>query len=188
MQTKGFDAQVSVDTELPTWTAIFDGYADLSVDLVWTYMDSNLIQDDPNVEPIDCAGFFGFPCSAIRDEAINTFAKHRVTTNARYQSGNLDIHLTWRWIDGTDNAYPIYEDIVGDPRSILAIPTIGSKSYIDLGAGYMFNDNISVRLNISNLFDTDPAFMAEQGSQYNTDPGTYDLFGRSYQLAFSLRY
>ena len=54
--------------------------------------------------------------------------------------------------------------------------------------GYRFNDNIIGRLLIANLTATNPAFMADAGAAGNTDPGMYDLFGRSYTLSFSLEY
>jgi outer membrane receptor protein involved in Fe transport len=151
-------------------------------------MESNDVQLQESLDTNECAGFFGFPCSSTLNFAVNTFPENRVTTNIAYTTGNLDLHLTWRWIEGTDNAYPIFIEATGQPETIEAIPTIGSKGYVDLGAGYVLNDNVSVRLNVSNLFDTDPAFMADQGNQNNTDGGMYDLFGRSYQLSFSMRY
>jgi outer membrane receptor protein involved in Fe transport len=187
MSTSGVDTQVSYATDLPQWMTIFD-YADLSINLIWTHMESNDVQLHESLDSSECAGFFGFPCSSTLNFAVNTFPENRVTTNIAYTSGNLDLHLTWRWIEGTDNAYPIFIEATGQPETIEAIPTIGSKGYVDLGAGYVFNDNVSVRLNVSNLFDTDPAFMADQGNQNNTDGGMYDLFGRSYQLSFSMRY
>ena len=33
---------------------------------------------------------------------------------------------------------------------------------------------------------TDPPFMAEEGQNGNTDPGLYDVFGRSFRLAASV--
>jgi outer membrane receptor protein involved in Fe transport len=187
-QTKGYDAQISFATDLPSALAIFDGYADLSVDVIWTYMDTNRIQNDPILPVIECAGFFGSPCLDLRGYAINTLPQNRVTTTVAYVSGNFDMHMNWRWIEGTDNAWPIYSDLIGDPEPILAVPSVGSKGFVDLGAGYRFNDNIALRLNVSNLFDTDAAFMADNGSQNNTDPSLYDIFGRSYRMTISMRY
>lgn len=188
MSTSGIDTLVSYATELPSWLTVGGGYADLSINLNWTHMLTNEVQLHKTLDADECAGYFGFPCSSTLDFAVNTFPKNRVTTNIAYMVGSFDLHLTWRWIEGTDNAQPIFNEFVGEPAPVLAIPTIGSKGYVDLGAGYAFNDSISVRLNVSNLFDTDPAFMADQGNQNNTDGGMYDLFGRSYQLSFSLRY
>ena len=187
-RTSGFDTQVSFAAELPAVLAPGGNYAELAVDLTWTYMDENMIQDDPNVVPVECAGYFGFPCSAIRDDAVATFAENRVTTNVRYLTGNFDAHLTWRWIEGTKNGYPLYTEIIGDPEPIQAVPDVGSKSYFDLGLGYGFSDHIAARLTVANLFDTDPAFMADAVISNNTDTAMYDIFGRSYQLSFSLRY
>jgi outer membrane receptor protein involved in Fe transport len=76
----------------------------------------------------------------------------------------------------------------GFPDPILQIPSIGSKNYFDLGFGYTFSDNISAKLNISNLFDTDPPFMADSAKQNNTDAMMYDIFGRSYYLSLALQY
>ena len=69
------------------------------------------------------------------------------------------------------------------------MPTVSEKNYFDLGFGYRFSDNIVGRLSIANLTATKPAFMADTGPAVgNTDPGMYDLFGRSYTLSFSLQY
>ena len=187
-RTSGFDTQISFAAGLPDALSIGSSYAEVTIDLTWTHMRENRIQDDPNVVPVECAGYFGFPCNAIRDFAVSTFPENRIMTSMRYLAGNFDAQLNWRWIEGTKNAYPLFTEIVGDPEPVQAIPDVGSKSYFDLGLGYQFSDNIAARLTVANLFDTDPAFMADAVISNNTDTSMYDIFGRSYQLSVSLRY
>ena len=98
----------------------------------------------------------------------------------------MSIHLTWRWIDGTDNAAPLQSGLFGFPDPILQVPSVGSENLVDLGLGYAFTDNVSARLNIANLFDSDPPFMPDVAN--NTDATMFDIFGRSYFLSLSLQY
>ena len=51
-----------------------------------------------------------------------------------------------------------------------------------------FGDNVSLRLDIANLFDTDPPLFASNAPQANTDTLLYDVFGRSYTLRLALSY
>jgi outer membrane receptor protein involved in Fe transport len=76
----------------------------------------------------------------------------------------------------------------GTPEPLLAIPSIGAKTYVDLGLGYEIGDGVVARFGINNVTDTEPPLLAEQGSANNTEPGLFDLFGRSYYLSFSARF
>ncbi len=71
---------------------------------------------------------------------------------------------------------------------LVAIPSVGSKHYVDLGFGYEFTENISARFGINNISGTNPPNMTDQGTVNNTDPGLVDLYGRSYYLSFSARF
>jgi outer membrane receptor protein involved in Fe transport len=93
--------------------------------------------------------------------------------------------LSWRWIEGSDNAVPLSLDFQRTPGAVLAVPDVGDKGYVDLGLGYSFGERLTVRLNVNNLFDTAPPQMADSVLQNNTDSGTYDVFGRSYLLSFT---
>ncbi len=186
LSTRGFDTQINWSTELPSALAIGDNSADLVVDLIWTHMQENNFQETSFGTVFECAGKFGPPCRF--GKGGTTYPSDRVMTNFNYLSGNFNLFLNWRWISGTDNAAPLLAENVGDPDLVLAIPNIGSRNYFDLGFGYRFSENIVARLAIANLTDTSPAFMADATFGPNTDPGMYDLFGRSYTLSLSLQY
>ncbi len=186
LKTSGIDTQINWSTELPSALAVGDNSADLVVDLIWTHMQENTFQETSFGTVFECAGRFGEPCNFGKD--ATTYPDDRITTNFNYLSGNFNVFLNWRWISGTDNAAPLFPENAGDPNLVLAIPDIGSKNYFDLGFGYRFSENIVARLAIANLTDTNPPFMADAAAGPNTDPGMYDLFGRSYTLSFSLQY
>ncbi|MGW8367458.1 MAG: TonB-dependent receptor domain-containing protein, partial [Gammaproteobacteria bacterium] len=185
-QTSGIDIQVSYATELPALFGIGGSYADLTVNLVWTHLRELKFQDNPTVDPIDCAGYFGFTCefSGIG----TTFPENRVTTNISYVAGDWDMHMTWRWIADTDNDAERFAELVGFDDPIVSVPSTGNRNYLDFGLGYRFTDNISARLNIVDLFDEDAPLMADAAISNNTDDRLYDIFGRAYQLTLQLYY
>ena len=185
-QTRGFDTLVNYQTDLPAGLAIGGDYATLSVDLIWTHVLENTIQAVAGGTAIDCAGRFGWPCW---DAASGqTFPEDRMTAHFNYLSGDFITYLTWRWIAGTENAAEIGAPFAGVTDPMVGVPTIGDKNYVDLGFGYQFSDNVTARLTVANLLNTDPPFMADAVVSNNTDTTMYDIFGRSYSLSMSLRY
>jgi len=186
LKTTGFDTQLNYSFELPGGMAIGDSFADLDINVVWTHVTENSSQDTEFSASKDCAGYYGWPCYNIVNAV--TIPIDRVTTNLSYASGNLTSHLTWRWISKVDNAAPLGSGDFGFPDPDLAIPYVKAKNYLDLGITYRFSDNIEASLFIANLTDTDAPNMADQTWDQNTDTAMYDIYGRSYTLAFSLNY
>jgi outer membrane receptor protein involved in Fe transport len=184
--TKGIDTQVSYQTDLPEVLALFDNYAQLSINLVWTHMLENRWQLNPVTQIIDCAGFFGSFCGAGIDESVGyTLAENRVSTQIHYLSGAFSTHLTSRWIDGTTNATTMEAAFFGQAEPVLAIPSIGSVHYLDLGFGYEFSDSFSARIGVINVADKAAPNMADAVTGNNTDSVMFDVFGRSYFLSIS---
>jgi outer membrane receptor protein involved in Fe transport len=186
LKTTGFDTQLNYSFELPGGLAIGDSFADLDMNMIWTHVTENSAQDTQFSKSIDCAGYFGWPCTDIIN-AI-TIPIDRITTNLSYASGDLTAHLTWRWIDKVRNAAPFRSGDFGYPDPDLAIPFAKAKNYLDLGISYRFSDNIEASLMIANLTDTGAPNMADAVWDQNTDTAMYDIYGRSYTLAFRLSY
>ena len=185
-RTSGFDTQVFFQTDLPGGLAIASDHASLSINAIWTHTIRNSIQEISFGTALRCGGRFGFPCDQAADG--QTYPENRVMTNFDYIAGDLSLHLSWRWIDGTENAFLLVQEFFGGPPPNIAVEEIGSKSYVDFGAGYQFSDRIHARLNVSNLLETEPPQMAWWVTSNNTDTRMYDVFGRSYTLSLSLRY
>jgi outer membrane receptor protein involved in Fe transport len=186
--TKGIDTQVSYQTDLPENLSLFDNYAQLSVNLIWTHMLENRWQLNPVTQIIDCAGYFGAFCTFGADTAGVTFPEDRVTTRINYASGALSVYLTSEWVSGTRNVSPIANAFFGIPQPLLAIPRIGNKNYLDLGFGWVFNERHRLFVGVNNLTNTDAPNMADQAFGNNTDALLYDVFGRSYYLRLSANF
>ncbi|NIV18849.1 MAG: TonB-dependent receptor [Woeseiaceae bacterium] len=184
--TSGIDTQLSYRAELPGALAIGNTGADFGVNLIWTHVFELKYQQTLFSTALDCIGTYGWPCT-FRNDGM-TFPTDRVTTSLSYASGNLSAHLSWRWISGSDNGAPLRAADFGFPDPILVIPRIERKNYVDLGLAWEFNEHVTARLTIANLGDSGPPLMADAVWDKNTDTRMYDIFGRSYTLAFSLNY
>jgi outer membrane receptor protein involved in Fe transport len=166
--------------------ALFDDYARFNVSATWTHVLSNEYQENIATEVYDCAGYFGWPC--VQDLNGAAVPANRITSNFTYSSDPLDIHLNWRWIEGTRNAAPFYSADWGYPDPNLAVPRVSSRTYLDIGLAYSFNDAWLARFGVNNLLDEQPPQMADTVWSNNTDTGLYDIFGRTYFLSLSMQF
>jgi iron complex outermembrane receptor protein len=188
LSTTGFDTQVDFSSELSGWLALGSGYANLDVSVVWTHVTENSVQGDPASTVLECVGKFGVACNFFGNDSV--FPDNRVRTSVTWSTIDWRAQLLWRWIEGTSNSARDIAPVFGIPVEIVnpAIPSIGNTSYVDLSISYNVNENLTLGLTVANLLDEDPAFMADNGPQANTDTEMYDVFGRAYTLRLSLNY
>ena len=161
-----------------------EGDARISLNIIWTHMFSSKSQENIATEVRDCAGYFGWPCWESHNGSA--FPENRVSSNLDYATGPLNLHLTWRWIDGMKNAAPLGSYLYGYADPILAVPTVSSFSYFDLGLGYQVTDSLQLRFGINNLLDKKPPLLADAAADINTDARFYDIFGRTYYFNMRL--
>ena len=185
LKIEGIDTLIQIESDLPDSLALFGDYASLSVSFSWTHTLENSYQETSYGTTIDCVGTFGWPCMDNRD--TSTFPQDRIMASTTYYSGDFDVRLTWRWMDTIENGLIRNGFIYGLSDLDLGNPYAASKSYFNLGFGYQISDAIGARLTISNLTETEPALMTDVWAG-NTDPGNYDVFGRAYSLALSMRF
>jgi len=179
---KGIDTQLQYQSDLPSYLAIIDGSALLTVNAIWSHYISMKSQENVATEIRECVGLFGWPCYGV--DKGDTFPENKINITLDYSTGPLDIHLFWRWVDSMDNAAPLASATFGYPNPELGIPDVPSYSYFDLGFGYRFNDELMVRAGINNLFDKQPPLLADAVFGPNTDARLYDVFGRTYYFSF----
>jgi outer membrane receptor protein involved in Fe transport len=183
VSTKGIDMQVDYQAELPDAFALF-GSAEFGLNIIWTHVLEELRQENVVAQVVECDGFFGSPCG----NPNGTSPKNRINTNLTYTSGALHVQLNSYWIEGTDSFRGVEHLIFGGDEPVLAIPSLGSKHYVNLNIGYEFTDRFYAGLGISNLLDTGAPFLADNTfDRTNTDTMMYDVFGRSFHVSFSLR-
>ena len=176
LNTNGIDTQLNWSTDI--------GVGDLVVDLVWTHMLENSFQETSFGTLFDCGGKFGAPCNDAKDGT--TYPRDRITTNFNYNRNDINAFLNWRWISGSTTNMGAIEEFYGAGDYV--ITEVNDRHYFDLGLGYRFNDNVVARMTVANITDQSPVFMAWWGRSANTDPGMYDIFGRSYTLAISMEF
>ena len=183
VSTKGIDTQIDYQADLPDALALL-GNAQFGLRVIWTHVLEELRQENAVAQVVECDGFFGSPCGNFN----GTSPKNRVNTNLTYTSGALSIQFNSYWIEGTDSFRGVEHLIFGGDEAVLAVPSIGSKHYVNLNVGYEFSDSFRASLGVSNMLDTDAPFLADNTSDgTNTDTMTYDVFGRSFHLSFVLR-
>jgi outer membrane cobalamin receptor len=188
LQTDGIDTQFDFSTELSGWFAPRNSYAALDLNIVWTHVFQNSVQADPAATAIECVGKFGAACDFFGNDSV--FPENRVRTSLAWSTRNLRVQLAWRWIEGTDNSARDIAPIFSLPIEIVnpAIESVDSTSYVDLSADFNINDNLVLGATIANILDEGPAFMANNGTQANTDTEMYDVFGRAFTLRLALNY
>lgn len=187
LKTRGTDVQVSFQSDVGGWLAPFSASADVSMNVVWTHLNEYSVKANAGDGQLECAGFFGWPCSEGTSGSY-TWPEDRVLTTVNYAAGEMDLTLTWNWIGNSDNAAFQRSAQFGFPNPDFAAPDTGATSYLDLALGYRFTDQVAARLNIVNLLDEEPPILANAVTSNNTDTGMYDVFGRAYRLSLSLNF
>jgi len=81
----------------------------------------------------------------------------RANVSLAYATTNLHASLSWRWAAGTGNELTLVDEPI-------AIPSIGSRTYLDLAAQYDITDSILLRAGVSNLLEEDPPLLTDNGT------------------------
>lgn len=188
LSTRGIDTQFDYNTELSGWLTLGSNYANLDVSVVWTHVIENSIQGDPASTVYECVGKFGVACGFFGNDTV--FPNDRVSASVAWSSETWRGQLGWRWIGGTENSATDVAPVFGIPDEFInpAIPSIGSRSFLDFNLSHNIGDHVTVGLTVANLLDEGPAFLADNGSAANTDTEMFDVFGRAYTLRLQLHY
>jgi outer membrane receptor protein involved in Fe transport len=181
--TSGVDTQMRFSGDMPRWLG-GDGGLQLDFSVIWTHVLSLESQDNPVTSSWDCRGFFGAPCK----EWFSITAENRVAASIGVSTDRLRVMLNTQWVDGTDNWGKVDHIYFGGTPALLAIPSIGSQYYADLNVSYEFTDGLVAALGVTNLFDREPPLLGDNGTQSNTEPGMFDVFGRAYRVSFAYRF
>jgi iron complex outermembrane recepter protein len=121
-----------------------------------------------------------FEDSPWRDFAgTGTRFKWQALTSVGYEWGPAQLGLRFRYYDGSKDATSVTRP---------ASPSPGVKPYysFDLNASYQITEDVQVRAGVTNLFDTEPLITG--GTPGATNPGLYDVFGRSYFMALRAKF
>lgn len=176
LSTKGVDIAVLYRTDLADLG--LPGLGKLDFNLQGTYLDSYKtvpLPDSPQSDIYECKGLYGGLCGRPRPEW-----RHRFLTQLSTPIG-LDFAFTWRHVSSVKISQTSDQAALTGSFAELN-RKLGARNYFDLAATYRALDNLSFRLGVNNIFDTDPPLTTtaaiEDGGNGNTYPQFYDATGR----------
>ena len=163
--TSGLD--IIFDYEVDT------NWGPLVVSGVTTYLDSYEIIELPGESAIGCSGNWGGSCG--KNPMPELMGSYTVGLSTEFDT---DVIVGIRYLGETNDLNA--NDIDFD-----------AFTYVDATAIYTVNDNTSVTLGVSNLFDKEPEYTSDAGTapgNGNTFPGYFDAFGRHIHLTINYSY
>jgi outer membrane receptor protein involved in Fe transport len=169
--TSGVDVGASYRSRL-------GGYGGLDFTMNGTYVHSYTVENLPGTGSYDCTGLYGSTCGTPTPKWRH---KLRTTWTSPY---NLDLSLTWRYIDRMKNdmSNPAINTL-GDELDTKRDAFLASRSYFDLNGTYRFGRKLALSFGINNLLDKDPPIASSSSvtgsfGNGNTFPQVYDSYGR----------
>ena len=156
-EVRGYDLAASYDIDVGDW-----GGVNLSNILTLTSKWNQ--QEIEGAPKVDCVGKWGASCGSPTPDVRNNL---RVTLFTPY---NLSPSLMWRYISGVDDLNSAQIDL-------------GARHYFDLAIVWNYNEHLSIRAGVNNLFDKAPPIAGSGAGPTitgngNTFPGLYDALGR----------
>ena len=175
MKTSGLDVAANYRMDLADYG--WDRAGTLGFALVGTLLDS--LEVDTGLgfgnSVYDCAGFYGNQCGVPNPEW-----RHRFRVDWGTPVEGLNVSGTWRYYGEAEVA------VLGSDGSLNnAAPTrldrvLDAQNYFDLAGTWQARDNVTVRVGVNNVFDTDPPLSYSVGTtgNNNTYPQLYNAMGR----------
>ncbi|MDF7775599.1 TonB-dependent receptor [Sphingomonas sp. AOB5] len=176
LRTSGIDIQADWKVNLAD-AGIMPGT--LNVNLVVNFLNSYEVQILPGAAFVDYSGTIDGTQAATTPPVGLPLPKSKIFTSVGYSVGPVQAGLRWRHL-------PAMSDVTAVTRP--ASPAAGVPAYdiFDLSLGVQVTDKVRLSGGISNLFDVAPLQIA--GTPGLTQPGTYDIIGRSFFVSLSSRF
>ena len=108
-----------------------------------------------------------------------TLPRWRSTTSFTFGTDTVNALLRWRHIGAMMDASKV-------TNAASTTPGVKAHDYFDLSLRIDPVERFSLRFGVNNLFDKTPPVVG--GVLGQTDPGTYDVLGRTYYLAATARF
>lgn len=185
-RVEGIDFAFDVSTEAPGWITSATGGQDGQIRLrsLATHTLEFGLQSSPATPFLDCAGGFSKDCGFSGGSTFPDFTAH---TTIAYDDSGFGVSLRWRYVGPIENVQPQFDALSGINRPPLAIPSVESRNYLDLGLRFSLSENLRLQAGVDNLLKTSPPLLGNQASQSNTDPARYDIYGRRFFIRFEAR-
>lgn len=174
---RGLDVGVNYNVGLPRFMNLLSDESRLSVQFVGSFQFEDRNIPLPGTAPVECAGFYGGPCSS---DAVRITPDFRAFLGLTYVSGPITINNQIRYIDDLE-------------LSPLSPPTqsntVDAETYWDLSVRAKLIDNLELFGVVNNVLDNQPPILGfAAGGDTNTNPQLFDVIGRQYFVGVSVRF
>ena len=176
LRTRGVDVQADWRLDLDQ-TMGLPGLLQLSA--VVNFLDSYRVQILPDSPFVEYRGTIDGTQAATTPPVGLPLPKSKIFGNATYSVGPASLNLRWRHL-------PSMRDVTSVTRPASPAPGVPSYDIFDLNAAWDINDDFGFYLGITNLFDVEPPVVG--GTLGQTQPGTYDIIGRSFYVGARTRF
>ncbi|WP_409018526.1 TonB-dependent receptor plug domain-containing protein [Brevundimonas vesicularis] len=175
MSTSGLDVAVNYRMDLADYG--WDRAGTLGFAMVGTLLDS--LEVDTGLgfgnSVYDCAGFYGNQCGVPNPEW-----RHRFRVDWGTPIEGLNLAGTWRYYGEAEVAVLGSDGSLNNAAPARLDRVLDSQNYFDLAGTWQARDNVTVRVGVNNIFDTDPPLSYSVGTtgNNNTYPQLYNAMGR----------
>jgi len=139
------------------------------------WLDKFNVQNLPGAPTYNYAGTIGL---SIESNAGITHPEWKTWTNLGYSLDGFQASVTWRFIDKMRHSNSV--------TSTTAPQGVSAYHLFDLSAGYEFEDDLSLRAGVTNVFNREPPSYGNTPATY--DSSTYDVLGRNFFVSFSKQF
>lgn len=170
--TSGIDVQLGYNLPTP----FVGGDAVLKLNALANYLISYKVEELPGLdfEYADTVAFFGAGLG-------QTFPRWKGVLNAEWDFGAVSFDTRVRYIDAMKNRAEV---IFPGETSFTGTPSV---VYVDAAVQAEFEEHLTLRLGMTNLFDKQPPVYAPN-VQSGTDPSVFDVIGRRAYIQARLRF
>jgi outer membrane receptor protein involved in Fe transport len=167
LRADGIDFQI--DYTMP----LGERFGRLNANLLVTKLNTWESQED-EVSP------FGQFQGNITIDVGESFPEWKAVLNLGWDLGKFGFNWQARYIDGMT---VVNDDATGSDVTLSLIPTTPAIDYHRFTGRWSPTETIDLMLGVDNVFDESPPLYADDtqaGQQANTEPSTFDIYGRRY--------
>lgn len=166
LNTRGVDVVGNYDFAL--------GATDLGLSYAGSLVISQQQQNGVTAPVIECAGRFGATCGLEVRRALPRY-RHRV--DGTVGISDVTLRATWR-LEGA---------VRDDAATVFLVERIGPQHYLDAAMSFDVNEAMRFIIGVDNLLDRRPPLAGTNAADANTFPQSYDVIGRRFGVAVTLR-
>jgi iron complex outermembrane receptor protein len=176
LRTRGLDLQFDWRLNLKDTIGLS---GKLHLNTIVNFLDRYQVQVLPDAPFVELSDTIDGTQAATTPPTGLPLPKSKIFANLLYSVGPATIGFRWRHL-------PSMRDVTSVTRPASPAPGVPSYDNFDLNVSWDIDNSYRFILGITNLFDVDPPVVG--GTLGQTQPGTYDIIGRSFFATVTARF